>query len=143
VFYIEANVLIGAFEQKLGDPALVPFLLSRHRSVTMLTSEVTLSEVLVGPLRRRDSRLLQFYHDLFAAPDVLRVIPVTRSIIERSAALRSQSPMKLPDAIHVATAEASGCNSILSSDKRLHVPFGMKRIDPFEQAFEHWTSKIL
>lgn len=143
VFYVDANILIGAFEQRLGGPALIDFLLSRHRPVTMLTSELTFSEVLVGPLRTRDRTLLQFYHDLFAASDVLTVVPVTRSILERSAGLRSVSAMKLPDAIHVASAQASGCHVFVSSDKRIYMPPGMKRIDPFEQAFEHWAAEII
>ena len=142
MFYVDSNILISAFEQKLGGSTFAAFLLSRQRPFPMLTSEVTFSEVLVGPLRTRDSILLQFYRDLFAASDVLHVVPVTRSILERSAELRSVSAMKLPDAIHVASAEASGCPVVVSTDKRLFLPLGMRRIDPFEQDFEHWVAEL-
>jgi hypothetical protein len=36
--------------------------------------------------------------------------------------------VKLPDAIHVVTANSSGCRRILSNDTRLRLPVGYQRV---------------
>jgi predicted nucleic acid-binding protein len=46
---------------------------------------------------------------------------VTSAIIERSAALRCNSMLSLPDSIHLATAEAAGCKYFLTEDRHLAV----------------------
>jgi predicted nucleic acid-binding protein len=39
-----------------------------------------------------------------------------------------KSMVKLPDAIHVVTANSSGCRRILSNDTRLRLPVGYQRV---------------
>ena len=52
--------------------------------------------------------------------DALRLVPVSRPILIDAAALRAKhSALKLPDAIHVATARASGCEVLLTNDRAL------------------------
>jgi predicted nucleic acid-binding protein len=52
-------------------------------------------------------------------------MPVERAILLRAARLRCELHLKLPDAIHVASAVAAGCDLFLSNDHRLRVPDGM------------------
>ena len=138
MFYLDANVLIGALEAGLGGPALARFILEPNDETHPLhSSEITLSEVLVGPLRRADHDLLARYRVLFGREDIIRLVPVTRGILERAAELRAGSAMRLPDAIHVATALTMGCGVILSQDKRLHVPSPAYQIDPFTDPITH------
>jgi predicted nucleic acid-binding protein len=42
--------------------------------------------------------------------------------------LRAQLKLRLPDAIHVATAVATGCSILLSNDRRLKVPDGVQAL---------------
>lgn len=138
MLYLDANVLIGVLEAGLGGPELSRFILEPKDGAHPLnTSEITVSEVLVGPMRRADHDLLARYRLLFAREDIIRLVPVTRAILERAAELRAASAMRLPDAIHVATALKAGCDIILSQDKRLYVPEPAHQIDPFTESVTH------
>ena len=129
-----ANVLIGVLEAGLGGPQVSRFILQPSQETHPLnTSEITLSEVLVGPLRRADHDLLERYRLLFRHAEIIQLVPVTRAILERAAELRAVSAMRLPDAIHVATALATGCQIVLSQDKRVFVPAPARQIDLFSE----------
>jgi predicted nucleic acid-binding protein len=52
---------------------------------------------------------------------LLTVGPVTREILIEAARLRGLSRIKLPDAIHAATALQKGCSSFLTNDDRLKI----------------------
>jgi predicted nucleic acid-binding protein len=56
----------------------------------------------------------------------LLVLPIERSILIEAAKLQAQLRLRLPDAIHIATAISAGCPTMLSNDRRLQVPMGMK-----------------
>jgi predicted nucleic acid-binding protein len=44
---------------------------------------------------------------------------VTRAILRGAAQLRASTNVRLPDAIHLATANAAGCDSFLTNDQQL------------------------
>jgi len=48
------------------------------------------------------------------------VVPVSREVLIAAAHLRADANLKLPDAIHVATAQLTGCEQFLTNDT--HVP---------------------
>jgi predicted nucleic acid-binding protein len=85
-----------------------------------VTSELTLAEVLVGPLQYGDEELAGHYGDIVASGKGLDVVPVDRNVLIEAAMLRSFSrSLKLPDAIHVATARLRDCRFVVSDDRRL------------------------
>ncbi|MGB7087656.1 MAG: PIN domain-containing protein [Phormidesmis sp.] len=45
-------------------------------------------------------------------------VPISRSILIRAAAIRASTKLKLPDAIHAATAITTGCTTFLTNDKQ-------------------------
>ncbi len=53
------------------------------------------------------------------------MLSVERAILIEAAHLQARLGLRLPDAIHVATAVAAGCDVLLSNDRRLKVPAGM------------------
>lgn len=138
VLYLDTNVLIGLFELPEPAPGIVEALLDRSSREPLITSEITLSEVLVGPLRRRDSALEHFYRGLLSHRDLIRLKPVTRALLLDAAAIRAATTMRLPDAIHIATAKRAKCTIVLSQDKRLAVPSPMLRVDPFVTPLRVW-----
>lgn len=88
----------------------------RARHLLVLTSELTTMETLVKPLRAADAPLEALYRTiLHHSPDV-RSVPVSRSILERAAALRATTNLKTPDAIHAATALEHSCAFVLTND---------------------------
>ena len=84
-----------------------------------MTSELTLSEVLVVPIRLGDDFLAKSYRDLLHQTELFELRPITEHILIEAAYVRARRTMQLPDAIHVATAEAERCRLMLSFDRRL------------------------
>ncbi|WEK05039.1 MAG: PIN domain-containing protein [Candidatus Devosia phytovorans] len=119
--YADTNVFIRAWEggHELTT-ALIDLLEIRHGNAPVFaTSELTLAEILVHPLRDHDRRLRIRYERLLEPSDWLRVGEVDRTILLGAALLRSRYRLKLPDAIHAATALQLGCESILTGDTAL------------------------
>lgn len=125
--YLDTNALIRLVETEddLFDRLLDNV---RDQGDRLCTSEFTLAEVLVIPLRENDVEKVGVYETLFADESAIAVIPVDRAVLRRSAELRAEDRGKAPDAIHVATAALSGCRILVSSDQRLRLPPGMTRV---------------
>ncbi|MEI5667617.1 PIN domain-containing protein [Bosea sp. CCNWLW174] len=126
--YLDANAIIRFVET---DDDLFDSLLDHTRDgeKRLYTSEFTLAEVLVLPLRENNTELLSVYETLFGVDNEIDIIPVDRAILRRSAELRATLGNKAPDAIHIATAALAECSVFISSDLRIHLPDGMRRID--------------
>lgn len=88
--------------------------------ITLVTSLLALAETLVMPFRKGDDLLVGAYRDLFLRPPSgLLVVQLDAGTLERAAKLRATvSSLRLPDAIHLATAESEQCDLILTNDKR-------------------------
>ena len=121
--YVDANILIYIVE---GNRALASELKQIVEALdagvlSAVTSELTLAEVLIGPLRTNDQKLAGTYKTLLRSSRVLRTVPVSAAILERSAGIRCNSTTSLPDAIHLATAELAGCRYFLTEDRHIRV----------------------
>lgn len=122
--YLDANVFIGAFEGAESIRQLFRGLLRTglDRPGLLVTSELTLAEVLVGPLRagETEARLAAEYAAIVADAPGLAVAPVDRETLTAAARVRADwRSGKLPDAIHLATAAVRECTHILSGDQAL------------------------
>lgn len=85
--------------------------------VAMVTSVVTLLEVLVHPLRRGDEALAHAYNDFLLASSGVTTVAVDAAIAQAAAELRCGSRLKTPDAIHVATALVRKADLFLTNDR--------------------------
>ncbi|MFK8253797.1 type II toxin-antitoxin system VapC family toxin [Ancylobacter terrae] len=129
--YLDANVFITAFENVGARSDHAWWLLNaiEEREVEAVTSEITLAEILVKPLELGDQKLAESYQSIVAPNPLFEVSPVTRDRLVEAATVRARRPsIKLPDAIHIATAQHYGCNFFVSNDERLAMPAGMRRI---------------
>ena len=125
--YLDANVFIYAVE---GSPEHRAFLeglldLLGTGDTTAVTSELTLAEVLAKPFEENRTDLADIYEEMVAPSAWLDMVPVNRAVLLRAARLRAELKLRLPDAVHVASAVAAGCELFLSNDRRLKVPAGM------------------
>ena len=125
--YLDANVFIYAVEHSPEHAAFLDglFDLLEAGEVVAVTSELTLAEVLAKPFEEGRTDLARLYEEMVASSAWLSVMPVERAILVSAARLGPELGLKLPDAIHVASAAASGCATFLSNDRRLRMPDGI------------------
>ena len=134
--YLDANVFIAALEHGGAHSDHAWWILSAIEDGELegVTSEITLAEILVKPMERRDESVVTAYQSMISSVPGFQVSGVNRSILIDAARLRAtQRALKLPDAVHVATAVAYGCSHFISDDERLSVPESLVRlpISPF------------
>lgn len=136
--YLNANALIRAVEG--GDEAhrlLRRIMVIGRPAATIVTSRLTYPEVLGGPLKRlrldeTDAgarQLFAIYQGLLKGRVFIRgddrnalveVVELEAGLLLDAAYLKaSRQAMKLPDAIHVASARWANCDALISNDKNL------------------------
>jgi predicted nucleic acid-binding protein len=116
--YVDTNAVIYRVEQiepNLTASANLWIALDAGLA-SVVTSELTLLEVLVKPLRDGNTTLASLYRTVLLGTAGLTSVPITRSILESAAQLRAAHQLKTPDAIHAATALALGSKSFISND---------------------------
>lgn len=126
--YLDANVFIYAVEGFEKYAGLRAALLEaiEVRKIQAVTSELTLAEVLVRPLKEKRTDIAAVYERLVQSQFSLKVVPVSRGILVAAAGLRATSGCKLPDAIHAATAQSAGSEFLFTADKSLKAPLPMR-----------------
>jgi predicted nucleic acid-binding protein len=85
----------------------------------VVTSVITLPEVLVYPLRQGNTTLAQQYRDILFNAEGLTTIQVSPDIAEVAAQLRAIHNLRTPDAVQMATAICEGASFFLTNDARL------------------------
>jgi len=88
------------------------------RGDEVLTSTLTLGELLVRPMEANDLTLAERYRKVFRGTTV-RLISFDEAASERYARIRQDRAIKAPDAIQLATAAATGCELFITNDERL------------------------
>lgn len=85
----------------------------------VVTSTLTLTEVLVHPLRSGNVELVEQYRDIILDLENLTTVPVSVEIAEVAARLRATEGLRTPDAIQIATAIQAGARFFFTNDRRL------------------------
>jgi len=113
IYSLEAHPVYG--------PLVRPFFESRVKTGlnTVVTSVVTLSEVLVQPLRCEQADLVDRYRTLLTRGRNLTLASITPAIAERAAKIRATYAIRLPDAFQIAAALEHGATHFLTNDDRL------------------------
>ncbi|MFN6480986.1 type II toxin-antitoxin system VapC family toxin [Nostoc sp. DedQUE07] len=86
---------------------------------SLVTSVLTITEVLVYPLRQGNIALAQQYREILFNSQGLTTIEVFPDIAENAAQLRANYNLRTPDAIQMATAIRRGASFFLTNDARL------------------------
>lgn len=119
--YLDTNIFIYAIE---GYPDFIDELNQLFDNIDAgnlraFTSELTLAEVLVRPFIDGNLEIQSVYQQALQSSEVLEVVAVSRDVLIEAARLRAIANLRLPDAIHGATAILSGCETFLTNDRRL------------------------
>jgi predicted nucleic acid-binding protein len=88
-----------------------------ERGDQLLTSALTLGEVLVKPLALNDLELSRIYDGMISKAAV--VLPFDGKAARRYAAIRNDRSVKAPDAIQLACASEAGTDLFVTNDRRL------------------------
>jgi predicted nucleic acid-binding protein len=86
------------------------------RQITVVTSELTLLEVLVKPLQVGDAPTATLFRTVLQHLPEVRMLPITQPILEEAAQLRATLGLRTPDAIHMATALLHSCGLVVTND---------------------------
>ncbi|MEO0985018.1 MAG: PIN domain-containing protein [Cyanobacteria bacterium J06639_14] len=112
IYFVEENPTY----LKVVEPFFTAFDQGQFRIVT---STVTLLEVLVQPLRIGDKRLASQYREILLGQDSLSVQLVSTEIAELAAQLRAEHNLRTPDAVQLATAIQSEAKLFFTNDAKL------------------------
>lgn len=85
----------------------------------LVTSAVTLLEVLVVPLRAGDTALARRYQALLTASRGLTLVDLDRPLLYAAAQLRATHGVPTPDALQLAAGLRHRCGCFLTNDRRL------------------------
>jgi predicted nucleic acid-binding protein len=102
------------------------FAAAERREFRIVTSFVTLIEVLVQPFRNGRKDLVDEYRDILLRSNSVTAMAVDEEIAEEASRLRAQYGLKVPDAIQLATAKVGGAGWFLTNDANLPFMPGIK-----------------
>ena len=112
IYFIEAHPLYV--------PPLLPiFAAADEERLTIVTSAVTLLEVLVVPYRAGNLPLANRYEALLNRSRGVRLREIDRALLRAAAQLRATTGVRTPDALQLAAALAGGCTAFVTDDRRL------------------------
>jgi predicted nucleic acid-binding protein len=116
----DTNLFIYLLESRGPQFALVTNLRKAmlSRGDQLLTSTLTLGEVLVKPIERQDEQLARKYLEAISTASITINFDVRAARIY--ARLRSNRSLRPPDAIQLSCAAAAGVDLFITNDLRLH-----------------------
>jgi predicted nucleic acid-binding protein len=85
----------------------------------LVSSALTLLEVLVVPCRTGNQSLAERYEALLTRSRGLRLVDPTRDHLRAAAHLRAATGLRTPNAVQVARAVTAGCVAFVTNDRRL------------------------
>jgi len=92
----------------------------------LVTSAVTLLEVLVVPYRAGNEALAARYEALLTRSRGVQLIDLTRAQLRRAAQLRALTGVRTPDALQLTAAHDAGCTAFVTNDRRLPAVPGLR-----------------
>ena len=133
----DTNLFVYLIEGTGGRAESVAALRRRmiERGDELLTSALTLGELLVKPVETGDDELRDRY--LQAMDEAVTVLPFDARAAPRFAAIRGDRSIRAPDAIQLACAAADGADLFITNDDRLsrkNVP-GIAFIQSLDRTF--------
>ena len=108
-------------------PIVAPLFFDADRGRRRLvTSALTLLEVLVVPYRAGDGALAARYEALLTRSRGIRVVDLTRDQLRAAAQLRAATGIGAPDALQLVAALAMDCRTFVTNDRRLPAIPGLR-----------------
>src|SRR5580698_4269619 len=118
---IDTAILVYFIEDDARFLSLVRplFVAADEGRLDLVTSALTLMEVLVMPCRAGNVALAERYEGLLTRGRGIRLIEITLNVLRNAAQLRAVSGIRTPDALQLAAALSAGCSAFVTNDRRL------------------------
>lgn len=115
--YLDTSPVIYSVEKHAGYwQILLPLWRSlKSGEIEVVTSELTLLETLVKPIKQGNQILVAAYETVLTNTEI-ELLPITRDVLREAAEIRAAGNLKTPDAIHAATATRANCQYLLTND---------------------------
>jgi uncharacterized protein len=126
IYFFEGHAQFGPETRKLREAML-------NRGDTLITSAMTLGEILVKPRENKDEVRCKRYEHAMKATS--QIVPFDIEAAHHYSALRQYRSLKAPDVIQLACAAAAKVDLFITNDDRLqslHVP-GIQFIVPIDR----------
>jgi predicted nucleic acid-binding protein len=120
--YLDTNIFIYFMEENahFADRVARVFELCEAYNIELFTSEITVTECLVGAYKKKNTALIEKYEAFFkSVSEAVNIVPVDSHILWEVPKLAGDSNLKLVDSIHVMSAVFCGCDGFLTNDKAI------------------------
>jgi predicted nucleic acid-binding protein len=95
----------------------------------LVTSSLTLLELLVVPFRTGDRRLAERYGALLTQSRGVTMVDISRDHLKAAAHLRATTSVRTPDALQLAVALTARCAVFVTNDRPLPAVPGLRIVD--------------
>ena len=110
--------------------AIAPVFRAADRGdIEIVSSALSLLEVLVVPLRAGDLGLAERYEALLTRSRGVRLIEIDTAELRGAALLRARYGLRTPDALQLAAALAARCPVFVTNDRRLPAIPGLRILE--------------
>lgn len=118
--FVDTMVFIYLLEavQPYVELAAVLFEAIEVGAIDGCTSSMTLAELLTAPAKALDSQAMADVEIFVTHFPNLTIWPLEISLAREVARVRAATDLRTPDAVQIATAQASGASLIVTNDKR-------------------------
>ena len=111
-------------------PAILPLFQEADQGKReLVTSALTLLEVLVVPYRAGNRLLAERYEALLTRSRGIRLVDLSHDQLRAAAQLRAATGVKTPDALQLVAAIGAGCTTFLTNDRRLPSVPGLRVVE--------------
>ena len=119
--YLDTNVFIYFLEQHPTYFSVVEQIMHAiaTQELDAYTGEIAVAETMVIPYRNKDANTIAQVRAFFSKKNFLSILPHNARIFDLAARLRAAQSMKFVDAVHIATADRSGCKFFITNDKAI------------------------
>ena len=121
IYFIEDSAPYGQIIGTLISSAI-------ENNCILMTSVITLVEVLTQPLRMKQANIAEKYRTVLIDSKNIIMHPVDTLIAEKAAELRAKYQIKTPDALQIATCIENNATVFITNDKQI------KRVKEIEVA---------
>ena len=114
----DSNLFIYLIEEDNNYFSKIESLLEyqENNDFEIITSTLSLGEVLVKPYKEDRQELIKAYEAVFSE---IELIPASKDVTREFARLRAKNNVKSPDALQVASAIIGGAGIFITNDERL------------------------